>query len=50
MSDTESTRPPLPDDPDVANGANPGSPAEPEADIAVEQDTIDATEPGGESG
>lgn len=45
----ENGRPPLPDDADTANGANPGSPAEPVADIAVEQDTVDATEPGGDS-
>ncbi|WP_157488132.1 MULTISPECIES: hypothetical protein [unclassified Leifsonia] len=49
MSDTDGTRPPLPDDPEVANGANPGSPAEPQADNAVEQDTVEATEPGGDS-
>lgn len=42
-------RPPLPDDPETANGANPGSSAEPVADIAVEQDTIEATEPGGDA-
>ncbi|MET0725250.1 MAG: hypothetical protein ABWY36_02795 [Leifsonia sp.] len=51
MSDVrgENGRPPLPDDPEAANGANPGSSAEPEADIAIEQDTIEATEPGGDS-
>jgi hypothetical protein len=42
-------RPPLPDDPETANGANPGSSAEPEADIAIEEDTIEATEPGGDA-
>ena len=46
---TEDGRPPLPDDPETANGANPGSAADPVADNAVEQDTVEATAPGGDS-